>query len=81
MAKKYEDMDVDELEAVIIDMNNKLQEERQEILRAHAVLDKKNTEASALRKIANLNDGELAALVQYVGTHGIPSREEAEAEG
>lgn len=81
MAKKnYEDMDVEELEAVVIAMNNDLAERRQEILRAHAVLDAKNTEASALRKLGNLNENEMAALVQHIGAEGIPSRDEAEEE-
>lgn len=70
----YESMSVEELEALVIDMNNALAEQRQEILRAHAVLDRKNSEANALHKLSGLTEAEMAALVQHVGAEGVPSK-------
>lgn len=78
--KELEAMSADDLEGLLRDMNNAQAEGRKAILEVHAVYDKKRDEEEALRKLGNLSDGEVEALLTVVKAGGIPSRDEEEAD-
>lgn len=66
--KSYDNMTADELDAVLIDMNNALQEQRQKILEVHAIYDQKRSVENALRRLDGLSPAEMEALLTHVAT-------------
>lgn len=79
MSKKtevnYPEMTIEELEAHIQALSRQKDIIRQEMLDAHAVLDTKNEQLAAQRRLESLGDSERAALAQALGVVGIPSEE------
>ncbi len=71
----YEQMSVEQLEAELQRISGERAELKAQALSAHAVLDRRNAEAAARRRLATMSDVEKAALAQIVAAEGIESGE------
>lgn len=69
----YDTMTVEELEATIAEINAKRAVLKAQAVAVHTVLDAKNVQTSAARKLATLSDAEKAALVQMINTQAVAS--------
>lgn len=73
--KDLEKLEPEDIEKYIQALAEEKEELRGEQITAHEVLDRKNAEADALRRLETMSKPEIEALVQRVQTHGIPSEE------
>jgi len=71
----YEAMTVEQLEAELQRISEERAALKTRAVAAHAVLDRRNGEAAARRRLATMSDVERAALAQIVATEGIESGE------
>lgn len=65
-SKKYKDKSADELDALIIEMNNKLAEDRAAILEAQEAYAEARRQENALARLDGLSDAERESLVHAV---------------
>jgi len=71
----YEQMTVEQLEAELQRISGERAALKEKAVAVHAVLDRRNAEAAARRKLAEMSDVEKAALAQIVAAEGIESGE------
>lgn len=67
----YTSMDVEELEARLRDLDGAKEQIRQEMLRVHAELDRKNQDAEAAALVERMSDSQREALARAIPVQGI----------
>lgn len=73
MDYNYESMTIEELEALIAQINAERVALKVRAMAVHAVLDAKNVELSLDRKLAKISDAEMAALEQRIQVRAMAS--------
>lgn len=71
--KELKSMSIPALEKHINALDGDRQQIRANMIEAHALLDKKNTQEAARRRLETLSDPEKAALLQELKTEGVKS--------
>lgn len=69
----YEQMTVEELEALIAKINADRAALKEQAMAVHSVLDNKNITAAAAKKLATMSDAEKVALMQMIQANAVGS--------
>ena len=72
-AEELQTMTVAQLESVIADINDQRAVLKAQAVEVHRLLDERNVQASAAKKLATLSDAEKAALVQMIQVQSMAS--------